>query len=76
MKKINFSFINRKLAAASALVTTACMSAGAFAESNLPTTFTADMGDVRTDVLTVGGAIIGLSLAALGIKWVKGTILS
>lgn len=76
MKKINFLFINKKLAAASSVVAGSLASAGAFAESNLPATFAADMGDVRADVLLVGGALIGLALVAVGIKWVKGTILS
>lgn len=76
MKKINFSFINRKLAAASAAVVGAFASTGAFAASNLPSTFAADMADVKGDVLIVGGALIVLSIAAVGIKWVKGTVLS
>lgn len=76
MKKINFSFINKKLAAASAAVSGFVVSSGAFAASNLPSTFAADMGDVKADVLLVGGALIGLALVAVGIKWVKGTILS
>ena len=76
MKKINFSFINKKLAAVGAVVAASVASAGAHAASNLPTTFTADMADVKGDVLLVGGALIGLALVAVGIKWVKGTILS
>ncbi|MFO1390466.1 major capsid protein [Cellvibrio sp.] len=76
MKKINFSFINKKLATASAAVVGVVASAGASAASNLPSTFAADMGDVKADVLLVGGALIGLALVAVGIKWVKGTILS
>ncbi len=74
--KNKFSFINKKLAAASAFVVAAVSSTGAFAASNLPSTFAADMGDVKADVLLVGGALIGLALVAVGIKWVKGTILS
>lgn len=76
MKKINFSFINKKLAAASAVVVGTCLSAGAFAASNLPETFSADMADTKADILLVGGALIGLAIVAVGIKWTKGTILS
>jgi predicted dinucleotide-utilizing enzyme len=74
--KNKFSFINKKLMAASAAVMGVIASAGAFADSNLPSTFAADMADVKGDVLLVGGALIGLALVAVGIKWVKGTILS
>lgn len=76
MKKINFHSINKKLAAAGAVVAASAASACAHAASNLPSTFAADMGDVKADVLLVGGALIGLALVAVGIKWVKGTILS
>lgn len=76
MKKINFSSINKKMAAAVAVVSASVVSAAAQAASNLPSTFAADMADVKGDVLIVGGALIVLAIAAVGIKWVKGTVLS
>jgi hypothetical protein len=54
--------------AASALVAT-----GAAHASNLPSSFTADMATVSSDITTVGGALIGLAVVAVGIKWVKAT---
>ncbi len=41
--------------------------------SILPTEFTADMDAVGADITTVGGALIGLAVIAVGIKWVKAT---
>jgi len=76
MKKINFAFINKKMAAAVSVVAASVASVGAHAASNLPSTFAADMADVKGDVLIVGGALIVLAIAAVGIKWVKGTVLS
>ncbi|WP_331345989.1 major capsid protein [Cellvibrio sp. UBA7661] len=55
--------------ATSALILTG----SAHAASILPSTFSADMGDVSTDITTVGGALIGLAVVAVGIKWVKAT---
>lgn len=56
-------------AAASALV----LAGSVQAASILPANFAADMGDVSTDITTVGGALIGLAVVAVGIKWVKAT---
>lgn len=55
--------------AASALV----LAGSAQAASLLPSTFSADMSGVSTDITTVGGALIGLAVVAVGIKWVKAT---
>ncbi|XKH01805.1 major capsid protein [Marinobacter nauticus] len=41
--------------------------------SILPTEFSADMDAVGADITTVGGALIGLAVIAVGIKWVKAT---
>jgi uncharacterized membrane protein YuzA (DUF378 family) len=37
------------------------------------TAVTAAIGDVGTDISTVGTAIIGLAAVAMGIRWVKAT---
>ena len=60
------------LAAGSAAV----MSASVHAASILPEDFTTQMGDVSTDISTIGGALIGLAVVAVGFKWVKGTMFS
>lgn len=57
------------VAAASALV----LAGSVQAESILPSTFSTQMADVSTDITTVGGALIGLAVVAVGIKWVKAT---
>lgn len=57
-----------------ATATSALVLAGsAQAASILPSTFSSDMADVNTDITTVGGALIGLAVVAVGIKWVKAT---
>lgn len=56
-------------AATSALV----LAGSAQAASILPSGFASDMSDVSTDITTVGGALIGLAVVAVGIKWVKAT---
>ncbi|OZY86762.1 hypothetical protein CBP51_07055 [Cellvibrio mixtus] len=57
-----------KLAAAtSALV----LAGSANAASVLPANFS--MADVEADITTIGGALIGLAVVAVGIKWVKAT---
>ena len=76
MKKVNFAFINKKMAAVSAAISTAFLAGSAHAASNLPSTFTTDMADTKADILIVGSALIGLAVVAVGIKWTKGTILS
>lgn len=71
--KTDFSVLRSKgvkvVAATSALV----VAAGAKADSILPSTFAADMADVKADILLVGGALIALAVVAVGIKWVKST---
>ncbi|KPQ29300.1 MAG: hypothetical protein HLUCCX14_07180 [Marinobacter excellens HL-55] len=39
----------------------------------LPTDFSSDIDAVGADITTVGGALIGLAVIAVGIKWVKAT---
>ena len=41
--------------------------------SILPADFSTSMDAVGADITTVGGALIGLSVIAVGIKWVKAT---
>lgn len=41
--------------------------------SILPVDFSTSMDAVGTDITTVGGALIGLAVIAVGIKWVKAT---
>lgn len=59
-----------KIAAASSAF---ILAGSAQAASILPSSFTSDMSDVSTDITTVGGALIGLAVVAVGIKWVKAT---
>lgn len=66
-----FAFINKKLAAASAAVSGVILASAAQAQSVLPTDFS--LADTNTDIITVGGAMIGLAVTAVGIKWVKAT---
>ncbi|ARU27783.1 hypothetical protein [Cellvibrio sp. PSBB006] len=69
--KNKFAFINKKLAAASAAVSGVVLAGAAQAQSVLPIDF--NMADTNTDIITVGGAMIGLAVTAVGIKWVKAT---
>ena len=69
--KNKFAFINKKLAAASAAVSCIVLAGAAQAQSVLPADFSMD--NVNTDILTIGGALIGLAVTAVGIKWVKAT---
>lgn len=69
--KNKFAFINKKLAAISAAVSGVVLAGAAQAQSVLPTDF--NMNNVNTDILTIGGALIGLAVTAVGIKWVKAT---
>ena len=39
----------------------------------LPGDFQTTMDGVSADITTVGGALIGLAVVAVGIKWVKAT---
>jgi hypothetical protein len=72
MKNV-FSVLRSKGAKLAAAASAMSLTAAAHADSVLPSTFTADMGDVRTDILAIGGALIGLAVVAVGIKWVKAT---
>jgi len=69
--KNKFAFIDKKLAAASAAVSIMRLPGAAQAQSVLPADFSRD--NVNTDILTIGGALIGLAVTAVGIKWVKAT---
>ncbi|MGN0922448.1 MAG: major capsid protein [Cellvibrio sp.] len=71
--KNTFSVLRSKGAKFAAAASAMSLTAAAKADSVLPATFTADMGDVRTDILAIGGALIGLAVVAVGIKWVKAT---
>ena len=68
-----FSVLRSKGAKFGTAVTALAATAGAHAESILPSTFATDMGDVKLDITTVGAALSGLAVAAVGIKWVKAT---
>lgn len=69
--KNKFAFINKKLAAASAAVSGVLVAGAAQAQSVLPADFSMD--NVNADILLVGGALIGLAITAVGIRWVKAT---
>lgn len=68
-----FSVLRSKGAKLAAAASAMSLTAAAHAESVLPSTFAADMADVQTDILAIGGALIGLAVVAVGIKWVKAT---
>lgn len=68
-----FTVLRSKGAKVAAATSALVLAGSAQAASILPSSFTADMGDVSTDITTVGGALIGLAVVAIGIKWVKAT---
>ncbi|UDL05737.1 major capsid protein [Marinobacter sp. CA1] len=61
------------LAKGSAALASVGMAAAANAASILPADFSTDMDAVGSDITTVGAALIGLAIIAVGIKWVKAT---
>jgi len=68
----------KKLAAAAVTAVTAMVVSGQVAAqegggSVLPSDFQGTMDGVSADITTVGGALIGLAVVAVGIKWVKAT---
>lgn len=69
--KNKFAFINKKMAAASAAFSGFLVTGVAQAQSVLPADFSMD--NVNADILLVGGALIGLAITAVGIRWVKAT---
>jgi hypothetical protein len=71
--KTDFSVLRSKGAKVGAATSAMVLAAGAKADSILPSTFAADMADVKADVLIVGAALIALAVVAVGIKWVKAT---
>lgn len=69
--KNTFSVLRSKGAKVSAAVSALALASSANAASILPANFSMD--DVSADITTVGGALIGLAVVAVGIKWVKAT---
>lgn len=59
------------VATASTVVAASMVSAPAMAA--VDAAITTELATVKTDMLTVGGLIIALAAAALGIRWVKAT---
>lgn len=68
-----FSVLRSKGAKVGSATTAMTLAVGAKADSILPATFSADMADVKSDILLVGGALIALAVVAVGVKWVKAT---
>jgi len=68
-----FVLLRSKGAKFGTAVSALTLTASANAASILPSTFGADMDSVSGDITTVGGALIGLAVVAVGIKWVKAT---
>jgi hypothetical protein len=58
-----------KLAGLTAVLSIASMPAMAAIDASVTTA----MGEVGTDIATIGTLIIGLAVVALGIRWVKAT---
>lgn len=71
--KNTFTVLRSKGAKVAAATSALVLAGSAQAASILPTGFTASMEEVSTDITTVGGALIGLAVVAVGIKWVKAT---
>lgn len=69
--KNTFTVLRSKGAKVSAAVSALALASSANAASILPANFS--MADVSADITTVGGALIGLAVVAVGIKWVKAT---
>lgn len=61
--------VKAKVAAASAAV----LGASQASASVLPSDISTQFDNTQTDIVTVGGLIIGLAVVALGIRWVKAT---
>ncbi len=70
MKTI-FSVLRSKGAKIATATSALVLAGSANAASVLPTGFS--FADVEADITTVGGALIGLAVVAVGIKWVKAT---
>lgn len=68
-----FSVLRSKGAKVATAISALALTAGANAASVLPSTYAADMTSIQTDILTVGGSIIGLCVVALGFRWIKAT---
>ncbi len=68
-----FTVLRSKGAKIATATSALALAGSAQAASILPSTFSTDMSDVSTDITTVGGALIGLAVVAVGIKWVKAT---
>jgi len=68
-------YLKTRSAAAGAAITGLVVSGQAAATSSavLPSDFQTTMDSVSADITTVGGALIGLAVVAVGIKWVKAT---
>ena len=45
----------------------------AFAVSVVDAGVATQVADTQTDIITVGGLVIGLAVVAMGIRWVKAT---
>lgn len=69
--KNTFSVLRSKGVKVGAATSALVLAGSAQAASILPTGFSMD--DVSADITTVGGALIGLAVVAVGIKWVKAT---
>lgn len=48
-------------------------SVAASADSILPADLSTTVAGIQSDILIVGGLIIGLAVVAMGIRWVKAT---
>lgn len=69
MNKI-FRFVRTSRAAVAA----ALMTAGVAAHAALPATFGTDIAEVKSDVTEGGGLVIGVALAVMAVRVVKGLI--
>jgi hypothetical protein len=69
------NFIKSRVGAVATAITAAVVSGQVAAQQDsvLPADFSGTMDGVSADITTVGGALIGLAVVAVGIKWVKAT---
>lgn len=65
-----FAIVRKSRAAVAGALLTAAVSA----QAALPTTFATDIADVKADVTEGGGLVIGVALAVMAVRVVKGLI--
>lgn len=68
-----FKTVSKRAAALGAAILGYLSLSTAQAASMLPSDLTTTFDGVKADITTVGGALIGLAVVAMALKWVKAT---